>query len=528
MYAESPWSARPSSVRRALLATPMVATLACAAAGVVYAASLAPLGWWPVQYLSLAALFGAARAARSVRQAFLGGCAFCLGAGAAGTAWIGAALEVHARYSASLGAVIWLGLVVVIALPTALVPVATAWSARRGMPLLAPAIVFCSGWTLAEYARSLVWGGLPWMLAGYTHVDSPLRGYAPLAGAYTVSTLAAACAVCLHVALTHSRPLTRAAAAAALVVVHATGWQAAQWEWSRPAGAPLTVRLLQSGLMPQWKFAPAAREALVEAYWRRILARPAGLVVLPETALPFPFHELPAEAIGRLRDHVSRTRSTVLIGLFTDAAADGAHNSLYAFQPQGVTRYDKRHLLPLGERVPVGLAWLAESVRVPLGELTAGAAPGLVEIGASGIAVALSLCYEDAFQQDIAELARNAGLLLNAADLSWFADPVVARQHLQASRMRALENSRPLLAAAAYGATVLVDHRGRVLQSLPLGVDAELIATIEPRTGTTPFTQLAAWHPVLPLLHGLALVGALIWTPRHAHSRKRESTPNAL
>ncbi len=511
-----------------LLAAPAMAALACAAAGVTYAASLAPLGWWPVQYLALAALFGAACAAPGARQALLCGGAFCLGAGAAGSVWIGAALVAHTGYSAGLGTAIWLGLVAAIALPTALVPVATAWAARRGGPLLAPAVVFCSGWTLAEYARSLVWGGLPWMLAGYAHVDGPLRGYAPLAGSYAVSTLAAACAVCLYGALTRARPLARAAAAAALVAIHAIGWQAAQWEWSRPTGVPVSIRLLQSGLMPQWKFAPAAREALVEGYLNRILARPAGLVVLPETALPFPFHELPAGAMRRLHDHVNKTGATVLIGLFTDAAALGPRNSLYAFGPQGVSRYDKRHLLPLGERVPVGLAWLAESVRVPLGELTAGAAPGRVELGATGIAVGLSLCYEDAFQQDIAESARDAGLLLNAGDLSWFADPILADQHLQVSRMRALENSRPLLATAAYGVTALVDHRGRVVERLPLGADAELVATMAPRTGTTPFARLATWHPLLPLLHGLAMVGALILAARHAHSGKRESIPNTL
>jgi len=122
------------------------------------------------------------------------------------------------------------------------------------------------------------------------------------------------------------------------------------------------------------------------------------------------------------------------------------------------------------------------------------------------------ICYEDLFAEDIARSVVGNGaatVLANVTNLAWFGAAMVQDQHLQFSRMRALELQRPIVRATNTGATAVVDHQGRISARLPPLIEGALEAGVDGRVGATPYARwLAEWGLVPLVLFGAAIVGA--------------------
>src|SRR5690606_2818632 len=136
-------------------------------------------------------------------------------------------------------------------------------------------------------------------------------------------------------------------------------------------------------------------------------------------------------------------------------------------------RYDKHHLVPFGEFVPPGFHWFVDAMNIPLGDFDRG--PTRQEpFPLHGQAVAPNICYEDVFGEEIIQAARpgtdgsqGATLLVTMCNVGWFGRSWALRQHLQISRMRALETARPMLRATNTGMTAAIAPLGNVRAALP-------------------------------------------------------------
>jgi apolipoprotein N-acyltransferase len=157
-------------------------------------------------------------------------------------------------------------------------------------------------------------------------------------------------------------------------------------------------------------------------------------------------------------------------------------------------RYDKHHLVPFGEFIPLGFHWFVDMMHIPLGDQTAGPllqAPFAVK----DQWVLPNICYEDLFGEEIAaELAAGyragapqATILLNLSNMAWFGEWLAIPQHLQISQMRALETARPALRATNTGATAVIDPKGKVIAELATGTRGVLTASVQGYTGLTPY-----------------------------------------
>jgi apolipoprotein N-acyltransferase len=148
-------------------------------------------------------------------------------------------------------------------------------------------------------------------------------------------------------------------------------------------------------------------------------------------------------------------------------------------------------------------------MNIPLGDFNRGAlnAPSFL-VGPERVAP--NICYEDLFGEELAarfaDPANAPTIFANLSNIGWFGDTVAVDQHLNISRMRSLEFERPMLRATNTGATVIVDHRGKVVQSLRPHTRGVLEGTVQGRTGLTPFAAWASRYSLWPL----ALLGALI------------------
>lgn len=364
------------------------------------------------------------------------------------------------------------------------------------------AFAFASAWALGEWLRGTVFTGFPWLASGYAQVDGPLAGFAAIGGVYGVGwMLALTCALIVQSLWAWFSAARRRAAvllpALAAVVVLGSGAALSHVAWTLPGNAPLTVRLLQGNVKQEMKFDEAGVRAALDLYERMITAHAADLIVTPETAIPMLPQQLPETFASALRRFADDTGSSLLIGAFgASIGPDGRYtdetNSFFGVTPgsRQLYRYDKHHLVPFGEFVPLGFHWFVQLMNIPLGDLARGK-PVQHPFMVHNQPVDVDICYEDIFGEEIARTLREApvpaGILVNASNLAWFGDTIALDQHLQMARMRTLETGRPMLAATNTGATAIIDAQGRVSARLPAFTAGQIEATVQGMTGRTPY-----------------------------------------
>ncbi len=471
------------------------------AAGLALPLAFAPYGWWPLAVVSpavLLLLLGPCTA----RQALGLGWCFGLGLFGHGVWWI--QVSVHQfglpsyLFSVPVTAVFILGM--------ALYPALFAWLLKhaeryRAAPLLAaPAL-----WVLVEYLRGWLFTGFPWLSLGYSQIDAPLAGFAPLLGVFGCSL-----AVMIQASLLAAMPRARLAEGAlmllAIVALAVLGRGLDKLEWTQVSGRPLTAALIQGAVPQAIKWQTEQRAASLELYQR--LSAPhwnADVIIWPETAIAaFPHEVEPLTAALARRARESGV--DLLIGMPSGEPWAGRYyNSLIDF---GVTpgRYDKRHLVPFGEFFPFKdlVSGLAMLLHIPMSDFSAGARDQ-TSLEVAGHLAGVSICYEDAFGLETRDALPAAAFLVNVSNDAWFGDTIAPHQHLEIARMRALETGRYLLRATNTGITAIIDHRGRLTARAPQFVATSLDGSFLARSGATPYVR----YGDAPLVFGAALLIAL-------------------
>lgn len=468
----------------------------------------APFGIFPLPILALAVLFWLWDGAERPAQAAWLGLSFGMGLFCFGIGWIYVALHIYG-YMHSILAALATGLFAAVnaALPALAGYVQARLKASTNVRilLLMPAI-----WTLAEWLRGLLFTGFPWLAVGYAQVpDSPLAGYAPLLGVYGVSLLVAVSAALLLVLWRARRSRQGQMALAALLVLWVGGALFCAVAWTQPRGAPLKVSLLQGNIAQDEKFEEDKLIATLETYRRLAQASDARLIVLPETALPLLRDNVPESYHAILRDHARRNGGDILIGAF-EKENGSYYNSVYSLGSSESQHYRKNHLVPFGEFIPLRsvFGWLINEVlQIPMGDQASGGAHQ-PPLNVAGQKVAVNICYEDAFGEEIIRALPEATLLANVTNDAWYGESHAAMQHNQLSQMRALETGRMMLRATNTGVTSVIGVDGRVQAMLPQHEEGVLTAEVRGYVGSTPYVRWG--NAGVLVLAGLMLGGAWV------------------
>ena len=481
--------------------------LFAALAGAASLFSFAPFGAWPLQFPLLAFLFYQVGISTSVRRASLIGWAFGLGWSVAGMHWLYIAMHRFGGLAAPLAALAILLLGAYMGLFAACATGVAAWLRRRWSMPVAAFLMLClpATWGLSEWLRGWVFTGFPWAASGYAHHASALSGFAPLIGVYGIGVLVALCGACLTM-------LTQRARWPALGLLGAlmlAGFGLSYIDWTRPHGAPISVRLLQGNVAQDEKFDSAHVEQALSLYRTMITAAPADLIATPETAIVLYPQQLPPDYLASLARFARDTSSSLLVGMPLTDSPTQFSNSVAGIGPAGQAyRFDKQHLVPFGEFVPAGFRWFVDLMQIPLGDFNRGARiqPAFA---VRDQRVLPNICYEDAFGEEIAEqlrVAQPATILLNMSNLAWYGESVAIPQHLQISRMRALETGRPMLRSTNSGATAVIDGHGAVTAQLAPYTRGVLTATVQGMAGSTPYIRFG--NALFLALAALALAAA--------------------
>ncbi len=494
--------------------SPRAALALAALAGVPLALGQAPWGLWPLTVLALAALAVLVARAPSPRSA-------------AARAWWGGAVQ----FAVALHWLVepflvdaarhgWMApfALVLMAGGLALFWAGAGWAAvalARGVP--GRLAVFGLAMLAAEALRGWAFTGFPWAMLGHVWIGTPVDQIAALGGALGLSALTLTVAALLAAALPR-RPLP-------LVLALALPGLAWLWGDSRlaqpePPAPGVMLRLVQANVPQADKWHPD----LIEAFFFRHLdltaapsATPPDLVLWSETAAPF-FLDRPGAGLDMAAEAAG---VPLVMGIQRrERGADGVQryfNSLAVLDAAGAVTavYDKHHLVPFGEYVPLigpwseSLGWGGLAARM-LSGYTPGPGPALLDLGPAGTALPL-ICYEAVFPRNLRGTARPDWILQSTND-AWFGSFSGPYQHLAQARLRAIETGLPLVRVANTGVSAVIDARGRLTASLGMDQTGALDAPLPGARPATPhaITGEAPWHLALALAL-LTLIGRSLW-----------------
>jgi len=406
----------------------------------------------------------------------------------------------------------------------ALYPAITGWLLCRwcsAHPLLALVIAAPALWVLSEWLRSWFLTGFPWLNLGYSQIETPLAGFAPLVGVYGVSWISMIVAGLLATLLLQPcyRRLVTTGVVTAIFVV---GLGLKQHEWVEPDGITKRVALVQGAVPQAIKWKPEQLRESMHLYYD--LSRPfwkeADMVIWPETAIPAFTDQLP-DYIDALREQAIALDTPLIAGLATRDQGDGRYyNSLLAIGAHEDI-YHKRHLVPFGEYLPLKalLQPFLSFLEIPMSDFSAGDAKRpLLDVG--NLKAGVSICYEDTFGEEVIQALPDADFLINVSNDAWFGDSIAPHQHLQMARFRSLESGRYMLRSTNTGISAIIDHNGNVTARSPQFASDVLISKMRLYSGSTPYVitgnATIIWICVISL-------AVLLLAGRHTSKRPEEN-----
>ena len=283
--------------------------------------------------------------------------------------------------------------------------------------------------------------------------------------------------------------------------------------WTSPVGNPTKVALIQGNVAQEIKWDESIAIQTVNQYLGMAKQTQAELVILPETALPIAIdltqkNMAQDQVLAPFKTIASGDRKAILVGAVSQKEETYFNTMLGISSIEDVQVYHKSHLVPFGEFIPLKsvFGWIYRDwLNMPLSDLSRGSVeqkPMLMV----GQKIAVNICYEDVFGEEVIRQLPEATLLVNASNDAWYGRSNAAEQHLQFSQMRALETGRMVLRATNTGATAIISNKGDVLATVPQFTTVILNGSVQGYTGSTPYIRWGNWAIISLLFIALILL----------------------
>ncbi|MFA4842679.1 MAG: apolipoprotein N-acyltransferase [Candidatus Omnitrophota bacterium] len=342
-------------------------------------------------------------------------------------------------------------------------------------------------WVLLEYIRSHLFTGFPWALLGYSqYLNLPAIQIADIAGVWGVSFLVMLVNVAIFEIILSAKSklkprlkIISALLVLILLLVLSYGYYRLRPRPAAPSFQSVKVCVIQGNIPQELKWEPTAKADILEKYLR--LAREAALehpqlIIWPEAALPVVLEDEPAY-LEKTQNLAKELRAPLLIGA---VRRDGGlyYNSALLLSSEGraLNIYDKLHLVPFGEYIPLRNMFPFLETVVPIGDFTAGKEYMVFRYSKENlqrndnnraiteVKFSVLICFEDLFPELSREFVRQgADFLVNITNDAWFGRTSSPYQHLSASVLRAVENRVPLVRAANTGVSGFISPYGKII-----------------------------------------------------------------
>ena len=478
-------------------------------AGALVPLAFAPFNIFPLIFLSVATLFFLLQSTESLKRVFFRGYLFGCGYFGFGVTWVSVSMVRFGGMSFALSIALTILLVLVLSFYIG----GIGYLARRyfsnASTLTNFLLIFPALWVFLEWVRGWLFTGFPWLGAGYSQILSPLSSWFPIVGVYGVSlgiTVIAGSLISLLYVSSRQRVIIGSGLAGFLLL----SGLLSLIPWADPIGKPLTVSMIQGNIPQEIKWVPQQRQPTIELYTKHTVENwDSDIIIWPETALPAYFNQ--AESfLKSLAKDARQNNTSLLIGLPSARVVNNEkyyYNSAVVLDGGGLQLYNKYHLVPFGEFIP--LKWLLgdllQFLNIPMANFNNSEAHQPI-VNMSGLKGAVSICYEDVFGEEVINGLPEANFLINISNDAWFGDSLAPHQHLQKAQVRSLETARPMLRSTNNGISAVIDHEANVLATSPQFKEHVLTANFQPMQGST-FYVLVGNYLVLVIVAIMLSVG---------------------
>lgn len=473
-----------------------------------------PFDYWIVSFISAAALIWLSTLPHK-SAALLGVFMWAVSYFAIGVNWV----HVSMIQFGGVPEIVSYFIVLLLACYLALYPLLFGYVVQRFQ--VRNAWLFASIWTGTEYLRGVVFTGFPWLQFGYSLIDSPFAGLAPILGVEGLTffvMLIAGQAVQIGQNFAKKSLNITACLSAFAVLVCAFASQFFTWVQVDESKESKTISLVQGNIEQRMKWDPEHFDYTLRTYENLVgeVIGKSDVIVLPESAIPALESQI-SPLLEQLQAVGEKSGSELIIGtlyqnhqgMFNSAVVLG--NSEQPYSRNTPLRFNKHHLVPFGEYVPFGnlLDWMREVFVLPV-NLSQG---NFIQkpLFAAQRQFNMAICYEIIFGNQVQQNQKvhNADYLLTITNDAWFGESVGPWQHFQMARMRALELGKPLIRAANTGITAFVGANGMVEKQAPQFEALVLNHEVSSYQGSTPFTFWGNW--AVYLLSVLIVLLSMLW-----------------
>ena len=429
----------------------------------------------------------------SLKQATFSAWLFSLGLQCTGVGWIYHSVHTHGDAPAIFAVLLVFLLCCYLSFYSAL----AVYTVNRFLPSNAKLrllVFYPAAWLVFEWLQGYVMTGFSWMQLGYTQIDLPLSGFAPILGNHAISGLVAFCAGVMLVLIILWQDFWKgmqskkiAALLLSVVMLWLNGAYLKTISWTHADGELIRVSMVQANIAQQDKWKKGMRQSTLDLYRDLSLAQQdVDLIVWPETAVPDYWYRV-VPYIKQLREDMRQKDADLLLGIFVKNDESRLLNSVMNINGE---IYHKRHLVPLGEFIPLRflIEFFNRFVNIPMSDIASGDDEQPL-LKAAGVPIGISICFEEAFSRDVLKDLPEAKILVNVSNDAWFEDSHEAHQHHAIARMRALETGRYMIRSTNTGITSFIGPHGEVIKQLPQFEVGVLKAKVQPMSGSTPFVR---------------------------------------
>jgi len=467
-------------------------------AGALGVTSFSPFAFWPGYFISLIVFGLLVISSPTAKSATWRGFSVGLGFFGAGVSWVYVSIAEYGQVGIIIAAIITIGFVAVLCAFWAF-SAWLSWKLIQRIHQIPTGFWLTFSLLLAEFGRSTLFTGFPWLLPGYAIENTWLFELLPVGGIW----LASACVI-LTSSVIASLLLNQSNQMIMGLFVLGIWFSSAALNyfpvsWVEQTGT-LKTTLVQGNVNQDEKWLARMANVSLAQYQQATMENlDSDLVVWPETAITYSYQQMRTH-LASFSKELAESNTTLITGIpDVNPNQQDYYNAIWAMG-DGFGLYYKRRLVPFGEYIPLMeyLGPLLDVFGMPISGFKKGDDnQPVLQVGEWGIAP--FICYEIVYAEQVRQMVRDSDFLITISNDAWFGSSIGPWQHLQIAQFRAKEAGRYVIRATNTGITAFINERGQIVAQAPQFEQTTLTADAKAFTGITPYVNWGYW-PTLALL----------------------------